>query len=567
MIPKTCDKVFEAGEDNSGRQFAVFLSRATKDNSSPSDRKNTTCNDYVETLCFSIRQRTRRSTNLTLLFVAWISLLFIIKADGVHAWAPTNMMLSVRSSRSRVSLSIPLFALTTEKNDESLSTRQKPLLPSPSFPSGSTVCFTDPVTGCEVVLLGCFHGARSSADDVRQCLEAFNDDIAQNPNTNPEPSIVIALELCATRFADLRRDVQKDLQQQQQLDKSEIAQSTSDSDTNNDIQEDSGSTLLIMSENEERSWLVRFQEMVAQTVQQRGWSTGLAAALLGAVSGMQTALSGLEPGLEFRTALGNAMIKGGQQQQQSPQPLQDNVDDSQFIAAYNRDIPIVLADQNVDETLERIGRIPSEAVALWKDFLSNPINNWSHTFGIEAMALGKAVGLLDPSPSATASQSSPSPKVTLGGFATRSPKAIRDLVRLMLPPVLTLQAGVLAVNIAFEWLRAQPEWIDAAAAHQQAAIEAASLSSSGESAVLAWSNIFIFTSLYMSLALPAVKVILRERDDILAHNIRQACELAMANNPTHQGRVVAVLGLLHVNGVAERLLQEKESPSSPTESP
>jgi pheromone shutdown protein TraB len=53
---------------------------------------------------------------------------------------------------------------------------------------------------------------------------------------------------------------------------------------------------------------------------------------------------------------------------------------------------------------------------------------------------------------------------------------------------------------------------------------------------------------------PVVKVVLTERDDILTDGIRAACRRAGRG-----GRVVAVLGLLHVNGVARRmLLIEKE---------
>ena len=64
-------------------------------------------------------------------------------------------------------------------------------------------------------------------------------------------------------------------------------------------------------------------------------------------------------------------------------------------------------------------------------------------------------------------------------------------------------------------------------------------------------------------ALPASRVILRERDDRLAQGIRDACHVATRKAP-NGGRVVAVLGLLHVNGVAQRLLDMDQSTASPT---
>jgi hypothetical protein len=77
-------------------------------------------------------------------------------------------------------------------------------------------------------------------------------------------------------------------------------------------------------------------------------------------------------------------------------------------------------------------------------------------------------------------------------------------------------------------------------------------------------NVFDFAVLaigYISVALPAARVIVRERDDQLTAGIQQACRLAVqskgrlgkGNNATPP-KVVAVLGLLHVNGVAQRIL-------------
>ena len=70
---------------------------------------------------------------------------------------------------------------------------------------------------------------------------------------------------------------------------------------------------------------------------------------------------------------------------------------------------------------------------------------------------------------------------------------------------------------------------------------------------------------YIFLAIPVGKVIIHERDDQLAKGIAAACNEIAINqcnnddgnhdNTRAKGRVVAVLGLLHVNGVTKRLLE------------
>lgn len=148
-----------------------------------------------------------------------------------------------------------------------------------------TVEFIDPKSQCHVVLLGCFHGTESSSRDVEKVI---------TPDTS-----VVALELCTSRFADLKRELMKNEQEE--------------------------------TPKKEKPWILAFWEMVSKTIYQRGIPTGLAAAVLGGFSGIQTALSGFTPGLEFTTAL-----------QRSERFKCD----------------IVLADQDVDETLLRVGSLP-----------------------------------------------------------------------------------------------------------------------------------------------------------------------------------------------------------------
>ena len=345
---------------------------------------------------------------------------------------------------------------------------------------GSSLELIEPETGCEVVLLGCFHGSKSSALDVTTCMNASGDTTTQ----------VVVLELCASRFADMRRDMQREAD----------------------------------SPAAPRPWIFRFGSMISKTVKHRGLSTGLAAALLGGVSGMQTTLSGLEPGLEFRTA-----VEQVQKAQNGNQ------------------CDIVLADQNVDEILEKVGQLFSISIEMWKTCFQK---GWDESFGREARALARAVGgNTDVCSSGSATDTPAVASLNLWNFCTRSPDAIRDMLRLLLPPAIMLQVIATSVDKGVEWMQAQQtEAFDALAS------SATEPTLEGTIAVLVV-NWMILAFGYLSVALPASRVILRERDDTLTQGIREACRVA-ANNAAgtnSRGRVVAVLGLLHVNGIAERL--------------
>jgi len=326
---------------------------------------------------------------------------------------------------------------------------------------GSSIQLIEPETGCEVVLLGCFHGSQSSAADVETCLEEKTD--------------VIVLELCASRFADLRRDFL------------------------------SSTTATVSSGRP--PWISRFAKMVQKTAKSRGLSTGAAAAILGGVSGLQTALSGLQPGLEFTTALRIAM---------------------------ERESDIVLADQLVDETLHKIGTLPSISLSMWQDSF---LTSFKENFGKEAEALNTALF-----------GDGKDNQVTLLTFLTRNGAAIRDLFRLAVPPLIMLQTVVLGTSYAWSALLDQVT-LDAT----ESILVSSTATDTSSGPVLAAVNVFFAVLGYLSIALPATRVILRERDDCLTQGIQSACRLAAEQNPNGKGRVVAVLGLLHVNGVAKRL--------------
>lgn len=325
-----------------------------------------------------------------------------------------------------------------------------------------TVEFIDPATNCQVILLGCFHGTVSSSKDVEDLVTS--------------ESSVVALELCTSRFSDLKRELLKTEDEQLR--------------------------------SQEKPWLGAYWEMVAKTAGQRGLPTGIAAAILGGFSGIQTALSGFTPGLEFITALKRSESYG---------------------------CDIVLADQDVDETLRRVGSLPQISL---NNFLSNDrFRRWSlhHDTLVRAV-----VGKYD---------DDEVPQVQLPMVLLRNPDAIKDLIRLTIPPTLffwSVLYGIAAIA-----------GIDLSSSASQAYSDTATLAEK----IPHWlASGGIIGLGYLGLALPAVGVILTERDEILTAGIKAACKRAGQG-----GQVVAVLGLLHVNGVAKRMLSQSVQNTDPKE--
>lgn len=306
-----------------------------------------------------------------------------------------------------------------------------------------TVEFVDPQTGCKVVLLGCFHGTNSSSQDVKKVVTLDTD--------------VVALELCSVRFADLRRQ-------------EEVAEI-------------------------KRPWLVGYFDMISNTVQKRGLPTGLAAALLSGFSGLQSAVSGFVPGLEFKTAMDLSII---------------------------HECDIVLADQLVDETLRQIGCLPQIS---WKMNFPTNVTNTLEEWKVHSASLKTAI-IGDES----------LPHVQLGDFLFRNTAAIQDLVRLMVPPI---SIFFVLVQVASSGVMAD----DLVPLKEPNALELL-----GHWFASAW---IIFAS-FVGLTLPAIKVVITERDVVLANGIQAACKKA-----GNGGQVVAVLGFLHVNGVAKQMIENE----------
>lgn len=378
---------------------------------------------------------------------------------------------------------------------------------------GSTLELTDPETGCDVVLIGCFHGSKSSAVDVATCL-----------NVKDKATQVVVLELCASRFADLRRDMQRKAERQQQQEQHDEASFAT------------------------APWIFRFGAMISKTIEKRGFSAGVAAALLGGVAGMQAALSGLEPGLEFRTAFHEV---------QTHPTTHDDHD-----RGHGHGCVLILADQAVDETLYKVGRLPYVARDLWKTCREH---GWEASFGRESRALALAIGVAREPPDLPIFQGQyqQQQQLSIWDFCTRSPTAIQDMLRLVVPPMLVLQLMILTFNQEMDgWIQTWPPAV-VAALDWETGLQALAEDGARVAIAVLLANGMILAFGYLAVALPASRVILRERDDRLAQGIRDACHVATRKAP-NGGRVVAVLGLLHVNGVAQRLLDMDQSTASPT---
>jgi hypothetical protein len=209
---------------------------------------------------------------------------------------------------------------------------------------------------------------------------------------------------------------------------------------------------------------------------------------------------------------------------------------------------IVLADQVVEDTLNNIGNLPATSINMWRELFRT--GNWHDTFGKEAAALQTAIaGNADCQPH----------QLTLPAFLTRSKVSLEEGIRSTVPPFLLLQLFVQSANMASEQL----------VVNAASLVPATDPTTPGSLAL----NVFNFAVLaigYISVALPAARVVLRERDDQLTAGIQQACRLAVQSkgrlgktNNSAPPKVVAVLGLLHVNGVAQRILSSSSSATLP----
>ena len=298
----------------------------------------------------------------------------------------------------------------------------------------------------------------------------------------------IVLELCPTRYKDLTRENAKKIER----------------------------------EKENGVGATDFINMVTKTIEARGVSTGFAAAILGAASTISNSLSGFEQGLEFIRAI-------------------------EFIDENDNDncCDIILADRIVDETLRRVGSVPSLSMEMLQTYILSGLN-WEKSYENESKALRSAVFGDDEN------------DLDMTKALFRNPKVTMDLIRLTLPSILLVEAVNIGVgqngsgpstfypSLVFDLLPSSniPDLISIAG---------------GLLFEVVSSTILLFLG-YIIVALPTVKVILTERDDHLAKGIDDACKRVAErySEDTHRiGRVVCVVGFLHVNGILKRISHNK----------
>lgn len=383
--------------------------------------------------------------------------------------SPNGRKRTIASKSTNESSDVTSSSISTVDNTSSSS----------SSSSKPFITFNHPVTNTEVTLLGCLHGSTSSAKDVSDILHQKSTD-------------VVVLELCPTRYKDLMKEV-------------------------------------VRRRTSEKKITSNYVQMIQNTIQTRGLSTGLAAAILGGVSSLSYFFSGFQPGYEFITAM--EYVESQQQER----------------------CDVVLADRLVDETLRRVGSLPSVSLEMWSQFIDSGLN-WEDTYGREMTILFNAIS------------GQGNLQVDMKRTLFRNTNVVKDLARLILPTLLFVEAGNVALGLVlqdmgpsvdFKWMDDMILLLDLSSSSSPSFIL-----NLNDWSVLATEIVFEILSSGIALllgllliALPISRVILTERDEQLARGINVACHIASSKTNDNQGgRVVAVLGMLHVNGVAKRIL-------------
>jgi pheromone shutdown protein TraB len=254
----------------------------------------------------------------------------------------------------------------------------------------------------------------------------------------------------------------------------------------------------------------RYDEITRSRGKERTF--GLSASLLGGVSVLQASLSGFQPGLEFITAIEYV-----------------NTMNIERTRCY-----LILADQAVDVTLERMDALPKVSYDMIENFCVTGFRWDQSYYSVQSKALLEAIwGRLD-----------------LGRVLTRTYHAFIDLLKLTLPPVILLQTMLFFASTLLGTVIREDQ--------SDIPMTADSIDMVAERLVQGSLSAAIVYLSYIFIVLPLVQIVIHERDDQLASGIAAACALLRQqqdyNEDNYTPRVVAVLGLLHVNGVAKRLI-------------
>jgi len=265
-----------------------------------------------------------------------------------------------------------------------------------------------------------------------------------------------------------------------------------------------------------------FVTMITKNIQARGLATGIASAILTGASNLQSSLSGFEPGLEFTTAM-------------------------DYVSNNNNKCDVILADQTVEETFQRVGSLPLTSWLLWKEFWKNGEWNWNDTYGTLTEKLSSAIWGDQDWMRLKQQQNkdeSINLQIDIGKSFYRNKQVILDLLRLTVPFFLLVESTSAVLNASMAYLLMLDNTISVAE----------ELSAFDLSMQIITSAVFVFLG-YLAVLLPMVQLILSERDNQLARGVDAACKIA-AEKDKNGGRVVAVMGLLHLNGVAKELLAD-----------
>jgi hypothetical protein len=450
----------------------------------------------------------------------------------------------------------------------------------------------DPATNCHIFLLGCLHGSESSGQDVLDLLHSppvlqLEHWVASNNTKNStytqtsddenyanHPGVdAIVLELCATRFQDLVRSMSKSLSQQQQ------------ESSNTEEQREYDLQLLQPG----KQWTT-YPTLLKRTVERRGLSSGIAATVLGGFSAFQGVF--LNNGNNGRRGRGNQervlndhdeLEGAGLEFQIAIQYAQQKSQQSSSSSSANSNaVDLVLADREVTETLQRLGQLPKVS---W-NLLTGP----NAMDEIQTEIINFRTALWGDNGNGTdhlGTQNNPA-FVNVGNVILRNADAVRDLLQLAIVPLLvasvtllTLASTGLGLGLGFQ----PSSWMvlsDLSSTLSSTDLQSLAVSITEEAIM----DVIVLGLSFVVLALPVTKVILTERDVQLAKGVQDACQLVFARqrrkqdglldqseNPVQCSQdtsdensgsissggspsvVVAVLGLLHVNGVSKLLLE------------
>jgi|AntRauTorckE5430_2_1112549.scaffolds.fasta_scaffold00332_1 hypothetical protein len=291
-----------------------------------------------------------------------------------------------------------------------------------------------------------------------------------------DPTDAVVLELCETRIEDLGRETVDEY------------------------------TMDVFLEDVQDFW-----KFIQGTSEKKGPFVAAITFVLGITGLLQSNISGTKAGLEFAVALDIAEENG---------------------------CTICLGDRGIDQTMERIGNIPSVALEMIKN---NTV--LQYTYLLKTAVVGDELLSNDT-------------QISLPKVLVRNKGAVTDLGRLVLSPILIATCFALSVGSALNLpLYAQQDSLDLL-------LDTVTLTTFDERLPIVLKIIstflakfVVFAAGYTVLALPFSKVIIHERDVYLAEEIRKACgSILDSSGGLRESRIVAVLGLLHVNGVAKQLL-------------